>query len=80
VLTANATVGEIVDTIRMYVPDINIEYVDARIMNQLSYEVSCDKFKALGFEFNGSLTQGIHESIDLIRGVRQVNGPINAAA
>jgi len=74
VLSANATVGEIVNTIQAYMPDTHIEYVDARIMNQLSYEVSCAKFMALGFEFKGSLTQGIHESIDLIRGVRQTGG------
>jgi len=80
VLSANATVGEIVNTIQAYVPDTHIEYVDARIMNQLSYEVSCDKFKSLGFEFKGSLTQGIHESIELIRGIRQVNGSRNGAA
>jgi len=74
VLTANATVGEIVDLIRAYVPDTHIEYVDARIMNQLSYEVSCERFRALGFEFRGSLALGIRETIELIRGVRQPNG------
>ena len=70
VLTANTTVGEIVDTIQTHVPDTRIEYVDVRVMNQLSYEVSCDKFKALGFEFKGSLAQGIHETIKLIQGIR----------
>jgi UDP-glucose 4-epimerase len=71
VLTTNATVGEIVTLIQDYVSDTCIEYVDTRIMNQLSYEVSCDKFKALGFEFNGSLALGIRESIELLRGIRQ---------
>jgi len=80
VLTVNATVGEIVDTIRLHVPDTHVEYVDSRIMNQLSYEVSCDKFRSLGFEFKGSLTQGIYESIELIQGMRQAKGPVNAAA
>jgi nucleoside-diphosphate-sugar epimerase len=79
VLTVNATVGEIVDAIRMHVPDTSIEYVDARIMNQLSYEVSCEKFKSFGFEFKGSLTQGIRESIELIQGMRQADGTRNAA-
>jgi nucleoside-diphosphate-sugar epimerase len=80
VLTANATVGEIVDEIRTHVPDIHIEYVDTRIMNQLSYEVSCDKFKSLGFEFKGSLEKGIQETIELIRGVGQVNEVGDVAA
>ena len=71
VLTDNTTVGEIVNTIQMHVPDARLEYVDARVMNQLSYEVSSEKFKSLGFEFNGSVAQGIQETIELIRGVRQ---------
>lgn len=66
VLSANATVGEIVNTIQTHVPDTRIEYVDARIMNQLSYEVSCEKFKALGFDFKGNLEAGIAASINLL--------------
>jgi nucleoside-diphosphate-sugar epimerase len=72
VLTDNTTVGEIVNTIQTHVSDARIEYVDSRVMNQLSYEVSCEKFKALGFEFKGSVAQGIRETIDLIRDVRHV--------
>jgi UDP-glucose 4-epimerase len=71
VLTDNTTVGEIVETIQQHVPDAQIEYVDSRVMNQLSYEVSCEKFKMLGFEFTGSVAQGIQETIDLIQAVRQ---------
>lgn len=74
VLTANATVADIVDTIQTYVPDTHIQYVDSRIMNQLSYEVACDKFKSLGFEFEGSLTQGIQDTVQLISGMRQATG------
>jgi nucleoside-diphosphate-sugar epimerase len=75
VLTANATVGEIVDTIKAIVPDALIEYTDSRSMNQLSYEVARAKFAALGFSFNGGLRAGIAETIDLIRGMRQrLNG------
>jgi len=65
-------VGEIVDMIHAYVPNTRVEYVDARIMNQLSYEVSCVKFQSLGFEFTGGLEQGIRETTELIRGIRQV--------
>jgi UDP-glucose 4-epimerase len=80
VLTANATVGEIVKTIQTHVPDTRIEYVDARVMNQLSYEVSCEKFKALGFEFKGSVAQGVQETIDLIQGVRQLDRARSSAS
>jgi nucleoside-diphosphate-sugar epimerase len=69
VLTLNATVREIVEIIRQHVANVRIEYVDTRIMNQLSYTVLNDRFKALGFEFHGSLPQGIAETIALLRGV-----------
>lgn len=66
VLTVNATVKEIVDIISMYVSDVSIQYVDAEIMNQLSYHVSCDNFKSIGFEFKGNLTEGIKDTIRLL--------------
>ena len=80
VLTTNATVGEIVETIQRYVPDTRIEYVDSRVMNQLSYEVSCRKFRALGFEFKGDLKYMIKETIGLISGVRQIKSTLHAAS
>lgn len=71
VLTVNATVREIVAAIRECVPDLVVSEVDARIMNQLSYTVACDKFTALGFEFSGDLRQRVAESVALLSGVRQ---------
>ena len=41
VLTLNATVRDIVEAIREFVPDLEVSFVDSPIMNQLSYEVSC---------------------------------------
>ena len=67
VLTENATVHQVVDIIRESVPDLRVEFVDNKIMNQLSYEVLCDKFKGKGFNFSGSLRRGIGETISLLR-------------
>ena len=67
VLTSNATVEEIVNIIRSYVPNLQTEYVDSPIMNQLSYTVACERFKSLGFRFEGSLREGIRETVLLIR-------------
>ena len=67
VLTENATVHQVVDIIREYIPDLSVEFVDNRIMNQLSYEVSCDRFKDKGFSFTGSLRRGIEETISILR-------------
>jgi nucleoside-diphosphate-sugar epimerase len=66
VLTANATVREIVELIAAHIPDLHIEYVDARIMNQLSYTVDNSKFQKLGFRFLGSLDRGISDTIQLL--------------
>ena len=67
ILTENATVHQVVDIIREFIPDLSVEFVDNRIMNQLSYEVLCDKFKDKGFNFTGSLRRGIEETISLLR-------------
>ena len=69
VLTDNATVGSIVDVIRRHVPDLKVELVDSKIMNQLSYNVSPAKFRALGFEFRGELEQGIASTVELLSGI-----------
>ena len=67
VLTHNSTVHQVVDTIREFVPNLEIDFVDNRIMNQLSYEVLCDRFKSKGFVFSGNLRRGIEETIDLLK-------------
>ena len=58
ILSANVTVRQIVDTIREFVPDLEVSFVDNKIMNQLSYEVSCLRFEEKGFIFNGDLRRG----------------------
>jgi UDP-glucose 4-epimerase len=66
VLTENLTVKDITDSIRRYVPDLNIEFVDTPIMNQLSYEVLNAKFKKTEFDFNGNIDEGIRNTIRLL--------------
>jgi nucleoside-diphosphate-sugar epimerase len=67
VLTLNATVRQIVDTIREFVPGLEVGFVDSKIMNQLSYEVSCERFVGCGFRFVGDLRRGIGQTIALLR-------------
>ena len=71
VLTTNSTVKNIVDAISVHVPNVTIEYVDSKIMNQLSYTVKSDRFAELGFETHGNLEQGIQDTIRLLRGSQQ---------
>lgn len=66
VLTLNATVQQVVETLSSYVPDVSINYVDSPLMNRLSYYVDNGRFSALGFEFTGSLARGIGDTVAML--------------
>ena len=67
VLTANLTVRDIVDLIRQEEGDVEVQFVESPIMNQLSYEVSNRRFKERGFQFTGSVEKSIGETIELLK-------------
>tara|TARA_B100000212_G_scaffold325134_1_gene286562 strand:- start:619 stop:1548 length:930 start_codon:yes stop_codon:yes gene_type:complete len=65
ILTFNASVSQIVEEIRKY-KNVEIKKVDSKIMNQLSYEVSTEKFIKTGFKYTGSLEKGIKNTMKLL--------------
>lgn len=67
IVSNNFTVNNVLDEIKKHKSPINIQFVQHKIMNQLSYEVSSNKFQATGFSFKGRLSQGIKETIELLR-------------
>jgi nucleoside-diphosphate-sugar epimerase len=69
VVTTNASVHEVVDAVRLCIPELSVNHVDSAIMNQLSYHVSSERFARAGFQFQGNLQQGIAETIRLLKGV-----------
>lgn len=69
-LTANLTVSQIVEEIRRHAPDLKIEFVDTKIMNQLSYEVLDRKFRAKGFAPRGDVRRGVTDTMNLLKGAR----------
>jgi UDP-glucose 4-epimerase len=69
VLTSNNTVRDVVDSIKKNVHQVKIEFVKNKIMNQLSYEVSQEKFIQTGFKYEGDLDRGVKETIDILGGV-----------
>jgi nucleoside-diphosphate-sugar epimerase len=77
VVTINTSVRSIVNIISACLPDISIDYVDSRIMNQLSYDVSNNRFSDLGFGFKGDIAQGIGKTIDLLKMACQRPGQAN---
>ena len=70
VLTLNATVEDVVNAIRKYVPDLKVEFVDNEIMNQLSYEVAPERFMNLGFTYSGDLESSIGDTIRLLKNAK----------
>ncbi|MBT6602358.1 MAG: SDR family oxidoreductase [Nitrospina sp.] len=67
VATLNATVKEVVNSIKIFVPTLEIEFVDSKIMNQLSYEVLNTRLTEKDFVFQGNLKQGIKNTISLLK-------------
>ena len=70
VLTDNLTVNDLVEELRKLVADVQVDLVDAKIMNQLSYRVANARFRALGFNFTGNYRQALAETVDLLRNMR----------
>lgn len=67
VLTNNVTVRQVVEIIKEFSPCLQVGFVDNMIMNQLSYEVSCERFVAKGFNFSGDMRRGISDTFTLLR-------------
>ncbi len=71
VVTKNHTVREIVTTIKnSTTKECKIDFVDSKIMNQLSYEVSNEKFHSTGFTFQGNLQNDVRNTMDLFKGIQ----------
>lgn len=69
VLTKNYTISEIVNAIKKFKSDVQIEVTKSPLLNQKSYEVSCEKFKQLGFKFSDDLENFLKEELSLLEGV-----------
>jgi len=67
VLTLNATVRDIVDVIREFVPELELSFVNSPIMNQLSYEVSTERFLGKGFTYCGDISRGIGTTVSQLQ-------------
>ncbi len=67
VVTENRTIENLVDIIKKYVDDVRIRFVEAEIMNQLSYEVKNSRFSKIGFATCGSLEKGVRDTIGLLK-------------
>tara|TARA_B100000678_G_scaffold187475_1_gene156735 strand:- start:438 stop:1394 length:957 start_codon:yes stop_codon:yes gene_type:complete len=69
VVTLNATVKEVVNSIQEFIPNLKIKFVTNKIMNQLSYEVLPAHLNEENFIFKGNLKQGLKDTISLLKQV-----------
>ena len=67
IVTLNATVRDIIETIRKVVPGVRTNLVDSPIMNQFSYDVSCERIQSAGFAFTGDLLAEVNATIQCLR-------------
>jgi nucleoside-diphosphate-sugar epimerase len=71
-VSANYTVREILKMISKALgEEVETEFVDDIIMNQLSYEVSNNRFKNTGFQFEGDVYRDIYETLQTLIGIRK---------
>ena len=72
VVSVNSTVRDVVENIKSHIPDLEVIFVKHKVMNQLSYEVLNTRLKKLGFVPEKSLSSGISETIDMLRGAQSL--------
>ncbi len=72
IVTVNVTVKDIIDTIKKYVPDVKISYVNSPIMNKLSYAASNKKSLEKGFTYRGNLDKSVKEYIRKLRNINSL--------
>lgn len=67
--TCNVTVQDVLDCIRMQNLSPVIALTESPAMNNLSYAVSTSLAENLGFSFSSSLSAGVAQTLQLIRGI-----------
>ena len=68
-LSYNSKVRDIIEILKIKL-DVSIKYVEHEIMNQLSYEVSNQKFTDTNFKFSSNIQKEISETLDNIKNLR----------
>ena len=68
----NATVHDVLQTIREAGVTVDVELIDSPLMSDLSFAASTELARSLGFEFNGTLAMGVSETLRWL-------GPLDAA-
>jgi len=71
VLSGNYTVNQILNKIKKIKKKIKITYINAKIMNQLSYHVDDAKFKKYGIVLKSKIDKDIKDTLNLFKYLQQ---------
>ena len=66
VVTKNATVRDVIEEISKHIPNLSVNFVEHKIMNQLSYEVLNTRMNSVGFVTERQFDKGILVTIKLL--------------
>ncbi len=66
-VTVNVAVRQVVESIRQYVPEVEIKFVESRAMNELSFKVLNSRLSVEGFIPEGNLNNGIKQTIHMLQ-------------
>lgn len=66
VLSQNKTVEDIIKIIRKKIKNLEIKFVDSKILNQQGYLVDMNKFKKTGFVYKDKIEKLIFEELNLL--------------
>ena len=69
VLSGNFTVRQIINKIKKFKKNINIKFVNSKIMNQLSYHVSMEKLEKSGLLLSANLDDDIQDTLKLLKNI-----------
>lgn len=69
IVTQNYTVDTIIQAIKKYIPNLQIQFVESQIMNQLSYDVDNAKSVKKGIHYTGNLDHSLKEAIQNLKGI-----------
>lgn len=66
----NLSIDGVVDRIRKRFPDVNVEISPAPNLNQVSYQLSSDKIKNMGFNYEYTIMDGIDSIAEKLSGLK----------
>lgn len=66
VVTLNVKLGQIISEIQKNAPEMEINYTDERVLNQISYYVDDSKLKKTGFYYQGDLGANVRQTFNML--------------